>query len=269
MADKNKPLTLSIIIPAYNEERHLRRCLESVAAQKIKPDEVIVVDNNSSDTTADIARSLPFVTVIQEKKQGIVHARNAGFNASTSDIIARIDADTILPKAWTKKVLEFYSNNHHKNHALTGGGYFYNVHFPPRKVVGWVLSQIAFRFNRFLMGHYILWGSNMAITRGQWQAVQGLLCIRTDIHEDLDLAIHLHRLDYEISYRARLKVGVEMKRVFYDRSALYANMLWWPRTLRAHGNWRWVMGWLGAQGLYIGSYPLWLLNKPLQWMRNK
>src|SRR4051812_35670716 len=102
-----KPFTISIIIPVYNDADHLRACLETIAAQIVPADEVIVVDNNSTDGSAAVARSFPFVRLIHEKQQGICFARNAGFNASTADIIGRIDADSRLPAHWTRHVLTY------------------------------------------------------------------------------------------------------------------------------------------------------------------
>ncbi len=251
-----KALTLSIVIPAYNEEGHIQACLEAIARQSVMPDEVIVVDNNSSDKTATLARQFKFVRILREENQGIIFARNAGFNAATSDIIGRIDADTILPANWVRYVKDFYSKTDHKNHALTGNGVFYNVSFPPEPINGWVQGQIVFRVNRFLLGHYILWGSNMALPNTAWKAVRDKVCLRNDIHEDLDLAIHLHRHGYQITYKENLRVELEMKRIFKNRKALYGNLMMWPRTVRTHGRWTWIFGWLGAIFLWIGSFFL-------------
>ena len=98
---------VSIVIPAYNEERYLPACLDAIAAQTIKPFEVIVVDNNSSDSTAKIAAQYPFVRVVNEPRRGIGFARNAGFNAAAGDIIGRIDADTHVPASWVAKVQDY------------------------------------------------------------------------------------------------------------------------------------------------------------------
>ncbi|HEX7964030.1 MAG TPA: glycosyltransferase family A protein, partial [Candidatus Saccharimonadales bacterium] len=95
-----KRQSVSIVIPAYNEERHLAACLEAIRAQSEPPLEVVVVDNNSTDRTAEIARRYPFVRVVHEERQGIVFARGAGFDAARGDIIARIDADIVLPAGW-------------------------------------------------------------------------------------------------------------------------------------------------------------------------
>jgi len=250
--------SLSIVIPAFNEERHIGACLEAIAAQTVKPDEVIVVDNNSTDKTTDIIRKFPFVTVLHEKEQGIVYARNRGFDAVKSDIIGRIDADTILPPDWVERVERFYDNaSHFERHAYTGGATCYNIRLP--RTNAWFQAQIAYRFNRLLLGHYILFGSNMAIPKKMWQAVHGDVCIRTDIHEDLDLSIHLHRLGYLINYHAADLVGIHFRRVRANHRELMGNLMLWPKTLQTHDNRRWVFGWLGAVFLYYATYVLvWL-----------
>ncbi len=254
----NKALTLSIVIPAYNEEDHLRACLDAIAAQSVQPNEVIVVDNNSSDKTALIAREYKFVRVISEKRQGIFYARNAGFDAATSDIIGRIDADTILPLDWVGSILEFYDDPTHQDHAFTGGGYFYNVPLP--LLSSWVLDQIAFRMNRLIMGHYILHGSNMALPKSLWVAIKDRVCERTDIHEDLDLAIHVHRQGFQVTYHPRVRVGIKMRRVFENPGERWGNLKLWPKTLKVHHLRGWVFGYAGAVLLNALTPILYVIN---------
>jgi glycosyltransferase involved in cell wall biosynthesis len=254
-----KPLTLSIVIPAYNEEDHLKACLETIAAQTTAPDEVIVVDNNSVDRTTEIAQQYPFVRVIREKKQGIFYARNTGFNSAKGTIIGRIDADTIMPPNWVDKILEFYSDSAHQNHAFTGGGHFYNVPF--QALSSWTLDQIAFRMNRLIMGHYILHGSNMALPKKLWKAVEHDVCERNDIHEDLDIAIHLHRAGYPITYNANVRVGIKMRRVFDNPGERWENLRLWPKTLRVHHLRGWIFGYAGAVLLHALTVSLdWFVN---------
>ncbi len=259
MVKKIKPLTLSIIIPVYNDARYLRVCLESIQKQSVAPDEVIVVDNNSTDDSAEVALEYGFVTLLKEKKQGVFYARNKGFNSARSQILGRIDSDTILPKNWVAFVKKFYSDPDHQDDALTGSGYFYNV--PLRRLHQFIVGQITFRMNRFLLGHYIVWGSNMAVPRKVWFAVRGDVCERDDIHEDLDLAIHMHRHAFQITYRSKLVVGVVMRRVLTDFRSLRPRMLMWPNTLKAHSNPKWVFGWLGAYALFIFSPLIIVANK--------
>lgn len=247
MAAAKKPLTLAIIIPVYNDRRHLNECLESIERQTVKPDEVIVVNNNSTDGSEKSAKKFPFVRVINEPKQGIVHARNRGFDSAKTNIIGRIDADSVLPEDWVERITGFFADSRRKNHAWTGGGVFRNTYFP--RFYGWAQSQVAFRFNRLLMGHYILWGSNMAIRSEHWHKVKNATCLDNDIHEDLDLAMHLHDQGVLITYQAYVKVNVVMRRL-YRPAVLKENLMLWPQTLKKHGKKTWVFGWLGAQCLY-------------------
>ncbi len=258
-----KPLPLTIVIPAYNEEKNIQACLNAISDQEIMPDRVIVVDNNSSDKTVAIASRYDFVEIVHESRQGIAYARNAGFDAVHAGIIARIDADTTIPDTWVRDVVNFYKDEKHFGSVLTGTGHFSNLLFPPKAVTRTVQSLIAFRFNRMIMGHYILWGSNMAMLTEHWKRVRNEVCKDNDIHEDLDLAIHLNRLGVDIFYDPKLHVGVVMKRVLDDYSKLYDNLMWWPRTLKRHDNKRWILGTAGAYFLLVNSTYIYLINKSL------
>src|SRR5438132_12112385 len=108
-----KALSLSLVIPVYNDERYLKACLDAIAMQTVSPDEVIVVDNNCDDGSMQLASEYPFVKIVKEKIQGKVYARNAGFNAAKGDIIGRIDTDTVLPQYWVKYVKDFYTHEPH------------------------------------------------------------------------------------------------------------------------------------------------------------
>jgi hypothetical protein len=239
---------ISIIIPAYNEERHLADCLDSVVAQTSLPDEVVVVDNNSTDQTVAIAARYPFVKLIREPKQGIVYARDAGFNAATGTILARTDADVVLPPDWVARLHAFYADPAHAEHGLSGGGRPSNLRWS--RLMGWLQGQVAFRINRFLLGHYIFFGSNMAIPAKLWPELRDQMCNRTDIHEDLDLAIHFHRAGYPITYHETLQVVSRWARVITHREHLLANLMMWPQTLRVHGKRTWIFGLMGALLLY-------------------
>jgi glycosyltransferase involved in cell wall biosynthesis len=245
---------VSIIIPAYNEERYLGRCLDSVATQVEEPFEVIVVDNNSTDKTVEIARSYPFVKVVSESEQGRVYARNAGFAAAEGDVLGRIDADAVLPSDWTAHVADYFDREGAMQTAWTGGPLFYNVRFP--HLVSRIYDWMAFGFNWFLAGHPTLWGSNMAIPKAVWSEVQHDVCLRNDVHEDLDLAIHVHRRGHAIMYDKRAKVHVQLRRVRSSRRELWSYLQWWPRTLRVHGIVTWPICWLFGDVLLFAVTPL-------------
>lgn len=89
------PTTVSVIIPVYNGERFLSEALESVAWQTLPPLEMIVVDDGSTDCSAQVARCFPGVTYIRQENQGVSAARNVGVGAAHGSLIAFLDHDDI------------------------------------------------------------------------------------------------------------------------------------------------------------------------------
>jgi len=105
-------MKLSIVIPAYNEETYIGKCLESIAMEKTRGRfdvEIIVVNNASDDRTGEVARSFSFVKVVDEPRKGLVRARQTGYEASTGELVANVDADTLLPEGWIGTVFEEFS----------------------------------------------------------------------------------------------------------------------------------------------------------------
>src|SRR5215472_7302288 len=86
-------LTIAAIVCAYNESRLLAGCLYSLRAQTRPPDEILVINNASTDETGAVARAVPGVRVVDEPHKGLVVARETGRSASTADILAFVDAD--------------------------------------------------------------------------------------------------------------------------------------------------------------------------------
>ncbi len=102
---------LSIVIPAYNEEKVIAPTLVAVLAQDYPNFEVIVVNNASTDKTHEVASAYP-VKVVLEPKKGLLSARERGRIEATGDIIVNIDADCLPEKDWlTRGVKEFKNEN--------------------------------------------------------------------------------------------------------------------------------------------------------------
>jgi len=86
-------LKYSVVIPAHNAEKYLPLALESVRAQRLSPEAVIVVNDGSSDATAEIAASYDAVVITHRIARGPSAARNAGVAACSTELVAFLDAD--------------------------------------------------------------------------------------------------------------------------------------------------------------------------------
>ncbi len=212
----DKKLTLSIVIPAYNEEDVLGACLHAISLQTVKPDEVIVVDNNSTDATAAIAASFSFVTVIREPAQGIIAAHHRGFSAAKSTLIARIDADTVMSKTWVERVKSDFTKNPTVD-AITGPGGVYEFAYED-VYPGEFFSKYYFALGRRLFGFQLLWGSNMAITRDMWLKIEQLTCQNERlVHDDVDISLLVHHVGGTIMYDRYLKVYIHGIRFIHPK----------------------------------------------------
>ncbi len=105
-------LEISVVVVCYNEERNLREILDSLVAQTYPPEqfEVIVVDNNSSDSTfeiaSDYARRHHHFRVVRNPVQGIAPSRNVGLREARFEYVAFTDADCIVPGNWLEVLAE-------------------------------------------------------------------------------------------------------------------------------------------------------------------
>jgi len=109
----------SFVIPAKNEENYLPACIDSIRKQKGDFSyEIIVVDNNSTDNTFELAQSLG-VKVVEEERSGVGQARKTGTEIASGEYIVNLDADTRLPADYLLKVEEKFILN--KDLACVGG----------------------------------------------------------------------------------------------------------------------------------------------------
>jgi glycosyltransferase involved in cell wall biosynthesis len=225
-------IRVSIVIPAFNESEYLYECLKAIAKQTIRPFEVIVVDNNSTDDTVAVAKRFHFVRVITERRQGVLYARTAGFHAVRGDIIGRIDCDTTITPNWVETVIEIFSNE--KIAAVSGVMEYDDM------ALRHLINRADLFFRRWLAASLVctntqfLQGASMAIRRDAWNTVSSSLCKRSDIHEDYDLALHLQQRGFFVVFDERLRARLSMRRI--DASLLniirYSNVS--PYSYRVH-----------------------------------
>lgn len=225
--------SVSIVIPVYNEEDHLAACLDAIAVQSVKPLEVIVVDNNSTDATVAIASRYSFVKILHEPRQGVVFARDCGFNAASGEILGRLDADSVISPDWVETVQRLFSED--PELAITSGRIsYYDISWSQG-----LNSADLFVRRRFarLLGRYVaVQAANMAMRRSTWTEVRnGGLCYRGGLHEDFDLSIHASQQGFRVTFDERLRAAISARMI--DRTPLnFLSYVWLsPKTYALHG----------------------------------
>src|ERR1700722_10468534 len=102
---------ISVVIPAYNAEKYLEETLKSVRSQAFSDYEIIVIDDGSTDRTAQIATGYDGVILMQQTNRGAAAARNAGVVSARGKYIAFLDADDMwLPSKLEKQAANLLEN---------------------------------------------------------------------------------------------------------------------------------------------------------------
>jgi glycosyltransferase involved in cell wall biosynthesis len=190
-------MRLSFVIPAYNEEAYLQACVESILLQTQAlqlPTEIIVVNNASTDGTRRLALSLPGVKLVDEPRKGLTFARQAGFNASTGDLIANVDADSRLTEGWLQQVLDTFAATP-KLVALSGPVVYYDLNPRERLLVRvfYLWAWIVYAVNRWVLRvGSMVQGGNFVITREALEKIGGFNLAITFYGEDTDIARRLN-----------------------------------------------------------------------------
>lgn len=168
---------ISFIIPARNESNYIGPTIEHILSQP--PDlvkEIIVVDNNSTDNTAQIAAAHPKTIVLKETISGTNQARQTGVKASSGDIIAFIDADNWLAPNWSETVIKYLGK---PGVVAVAGIYDYRDVGP----VGRWFTKYGFlliAYPVYFLVHYIfklgsvVQGGNLAVRREALDKIGGL-----------------------------------------------------------------------------------------------
>ena len=204
-------LTVTLVIPAYNEEQSIGICLDHALNQTRAFDRILVVDNRSTDGTAERVKAYaeihPQVQIVHEHRPGVLFARTTGFNAVDTDVIARIDADTRLRPGWCAAGLAMLEGDGSGQiGAVTGHTALYDAPFQD-----YAERQIRKKYPESFAGT-IISGNNTMIRRQAWEACRGDLSGRTDIHEDGELGVWIRRHGWQLILTVDMMTDISPRR---------------------------------------------------------
>jgi glycosyltransferase involved in cell wall biosynthesis len=169
-------MTIGVVVCAYNEARLLAGCLHSLRAQTRVPDDILVINNASTDDTSAVARAVPGVRVIDEPAKGLVVARETARRNARTDILAYVDADCRAPITWLERVEARFAVRTPPI-AVTGPYRFYDWDLTGRALIrayDFVVAPPTHALVHHALGiGAILYGGNFAVRADALAAIGG------------------------------------------------------------------------------------------------
>ncbi len=211
-ANNSKRLTIAVVICAHNEEAWIPITLASLIEQRRQADEIVVVDNASTDGTAHVVQQFIDrhpgcnIRIVCEPHKGLWRARDAGWKATSPgvDVIASTDADITFPADWLERIERRFEDA--ATQAITGV-WHYTGALP---FINWTNDY----FNRlsFKAGEWQLFGANSAIRRHVLEEIDGYAGKPVDAFEDQYITRKIEAAGYKIQYLLDLRVWHPFRR---------------------------------------------------------
>lgn len=183
-------MTISIAIPAYNEEASIGTCLEHILRYATEDVcEILVIDNASTDKTADIAARFPRVRVVREPQKGLVFARQRALTEAKGDLLAFFDADTRLQPRWFDVLHREFAKN--PKLVCMSGPYRYEGVSWLAQLVTWYGWNTNAHISHFFLGYMVI-GGNFVAKKSALLAMGGFDTRIRFYGEDANIARRLH-----------------------------------------------------------------------------
>lgn len=226
-----KRLRLAVVVFAYNEEATIAGCLDAIAAQTRSADVVLLVDNNCTDRTVEIARQYPFVTIVHESRQGMIFARNRGFDeaAKLADIICRTDADGRPFPGWLAYIEQAFIQDDSLA-GLTGHLEIYGSRM--RHFYRAAYQGVYWSTRLLLKGHEYMRGPNMAVRASVWPQLRNVVSGNDQlVHEDMDISVQVARFG-RVRFKPEVAVAAHVRTIRKSPRVSIEYTRRWFRTRR-------------------------------------
>ncbi|MFM1920622.1 MAG: hypothetical protein RLZZ303_2256 [Candidatus Hydrogenedentota bacterium] len=164
-------IPVSVIVPAYNAERTLAECIEALLAQDYPNLEIIIVDDGSTDRTAQIAQGYEGITYLHQSNAGPAAARNRGAATAKGEWLAFTDSDCIAEPDWISALMAKVRAN--KGRGVVGVGGTYGIANPESLLARIIHAEIQARHARMKDEVDFLGSFNVAYERKAFEAVAG------------------------------------------------------------------------------------------------
>ncbi|MFZ0036770.1 MAG: glycosyltransferase family 2 protein [Candidatus Acidiferrales bacterium] len=222
--------SVSLYIPCFNVEAYIAPVIEGVLRQTLPPDEILIVDDGSTDHTLEIARRYPVTIVRHDQNRGLAAARNTGLHRAKNEFVAALDADCVPDSAWLETLVATVSE---PKMAIAGG-----------KLIETVLTSVADRWRQSHMPQD--WGE-MRVVNPKFTFGSNTVARKSAIEEigwydermrtngeDVDISRRLRVRGYDGVYEPRAIV----RHLRHDSvaSVMNAYWRWWRFGVKAYAN---------------------------------
>jgi glycosyltransferase involved in cell wall biosynthesis len=212
-------MRISVVVPVLDDALELAGCLAALRAQTRSPDEIVVVDNGCSDSSAAVA---------------LEAGAAAGYDAATGEVIARLDADSRPGPEWLERIDAAFTQDPELA-AISGPGEFIGLSGWRAAAARLLYMDAFFVSVGAAMAHPVLFGSNLAMRREAWERVRdGVNRTDPELHDDIDLSFQFGAAD-RLRVDRTLTVGISA-RPFEDPAAMRRRFSRAFRTI--FRNWR-------------------------------
>ncbi len=222
---------VSVYIPAYNAGEFIARAIEGVLAQSLAPDEILVIDDSSTDATRDIATRYAGVKLVRhDRNRGLAATRNTAFQSARNDLVASLDADCVAESRWLEHLVPHLSDlriagvggRRIEGVQRTAADRWRRAHMPQE----W--GEEPLRNPRFLFGCNNLFRKSAVLQAGGYDE-----SMRTN-GEDIDLSQRLREHGGELVYEPAARATHLRHDTIH--SILETYWRWWRFGVRAYTN---------------------------------
>jgi glycosyltransferase involved in cell wall biosynthesis len=242
---------VSVIIPAYNEEKNIERCLKSVKKQNYSNLEIIVIDDGSTDRTSKIAKNFGVKVIKNKRNLGLAKSLNRGIKASKGSIVITLHADCeLVGRNWLSKIIEPFKDA--KVAGVTGNP----IPYPDKKL------SLFDKVNLYFVGAYAstksekitnrdLFNNKCDAYRKKYLEEVGFFNEKFKTSgEDIDLTCKLRKRGYKLLIHPKCRIRIHLsshqntfvkslkKRIVYGKVIPYLILNHFPELIR---NKTWVM----------------------------
>jgi glycosyltransferase involved in cell wall biosynthesis len=214
-------MKISVAVPCYNGAQYLARNIESLLEQTRVPDQILIVDDGSQDSSGAIVEKYPVELITHERNRGLAVARNTALQNSTGDVLVYIDADTLAAPDLIEVLVSGYADDDPYLAGVGGQGVEVAIH---SRADRWRRAHASQRYGPRARDVPFLYGLCMSFRTHILRQIGGFSPEFSTNAEDMDVGLRLTRSGYRLRY---LPGAIVFHQRQDDEASLKRTMIAW------------------------------------------